>query len=157
MKVNPIPEGCHAITPYLTVPDAGRLIDFLKQAFAAREQAKILRPDGTVLHAQLRIGDSLVMLGEPQGQWQPQPSMLYHYVADVDATYKQAVAAGAESVVEPANMFYGDRHACVRDMAGNHWWIATHIEDVSVAEIQKRATAFYQQKSKPASPARGNA
>ena len=84
------------------------------------------------------------MIGEPQGQWQPRPSMLYFYVPDVDATYKRAIAAGAKSVIEPANMFYGDRHACVKDVADNDWWIATRIEDLSLAEIQVRATAFYQ-------------
>jgi len=148
MKVNPIPADCHSITPYLTVPDAGKLVDFLKRAFDGIERARILRPDGTVLHAQVRIGDSLLMIGEPQGDWKPRAAMLYHYVADVDAAYHQALAAGAQSVVEPADMFYGDRHACVRDVAANDWWLATHIEDVSPAEIQKRATAFYQQKSK---------
>ena len=147
-KVNPIPEGCHAITPYLTVSDAGALVDFLKRAFGAVERARIVRPDGTILHAQVRIGDSLVMIGEPQGVWKPRVSMLYHYVADVDATYKQALAAGAQSVVEPADMFYGDRHACVRDVSGNDWWIATHIEEVSLEEIQNRATTFYQKMSK---------
>ena len=148
MKVNPIPEGCHAVTPYLTVPDAARLIEFLKKAFNGIERAKISRPDGSVLHAQMLIGDSLLMIGEPQGQWKPRSSMLYLYVADVDATYKQAIAAGAQSLIEPTNMFYGDRHACVKDVAENDWWIATHIEDLSVAEIQERATAFYKQKAK---------
>lgn len=149
MKVNPIPEGCHAITPYLLVPDVARLIEFLKQAFDGVERAKFARPDGTVLHAQVRIADSLVMIGEPQSPWKPRPSMLYLYVPDVDATYKRAVAAGGKPVVEPVNMFYGDRHACVRDMAENDWWIATHIENLTAAEIQKRATAFYKQGSKP--------
>lgn len=150
MKVNHIPEGCHSITPYLTVRDAARLVEFLKQAFDGIEPARISRPDGTVLHTQVRVGDSLLMIGEPQGQWQPRPSMLYLYVADVDATYRRAIAAGAKSVVEPANMFYGDRHACVKDVADNDWWIATRIEDLSLAQIQERATAFCQQKSKPA-------
>lgn len=148
MKVNPIPEGCHSITPYLTVPDAGRLVKFLKQAFDGIERAKILRPDGTVLHAQVRIGDSLLMISEPRGQWKPRASMLYFYVADVDATYKRAIKAGATSVIEPVDMFYGDRHACVKDVAENDWWIASRIENLSLEEIQKRATAFYQQKAK---------
>src|ERR1035438_3406777 len=118
MKARPVgPKACHAITPYLTVPDAARLIEFLKKAFDGIERTRILRPEGSVLHAQVRVADSLLMIGEPQGQWKPQPSMLYHYVADVDATYKQAIAAGAESVIKPANMFYGDRNACVRDIA----------------------------------------
>ncbi len=148
MKTNPIPEGCHSITPYLTVPDAGRLVEFLKQAFNGIERAKFLRPDGTVLHAQVRVGDSLLMISEPQGQWKPRASMLYYYVADIDATYKQALKAGATSVIEPIDMFYGDRHACVRDVAGNDWWIATRIEDVSAEETQRRATAFYKQMAK---------
>jgi PhnB protein len=91
----------------------------LKKAFKASSGRGFLRPDGTVLHAQVQVADSLLMIGEPQGQWKPQPAMLYHYVADVDATYKQAVKAGAEAVSEPANMFYGDRSACVKDIAGN--------------------------------------
>ncbi len=146
MKVNPIPEGCHSITPYLRVPDAARLIEFLIQAFEGVERARILRPDGTVLHAQVRIGDSLLMIGEPQGQWKPTLSMLYLYVADIDAAYKQAIAAGATSVVEPTNMFYGDRTACVKDVAENDWWIATRIENPTLEEIQERANAFFQAK-----------
>ncbi len=143
MNVKPIPDGFHSVTPYLTVPDARRLIEFLKEAFAGIERSIILRPDGTVLNAQMRLGDSLLMVGEPQGQWKPRPSMLYLYVADVDAIYKRAIEVGATSVIEPANMFYGDRHACVKDVAENDWWIATHIEDLSSEEIQKRAAAFY--------------
>lgn len=149
MKTNPIPEGCHAITPYLTVPDAALLIEFLKHAFDGVERARVLRPDGTVLHAQVRIADSLLMIGEPQGPWKPRPSTLYLYVPDIDATYKRAIKAGATSVIEPADMFFGDRHACVKDVAENNWWIATHIEDLSLTEIQERATAFFKEKSKP--------
>ncbi|HXI83256.1 MAG TPA: VOC family protein [Verrucomicrobiae bacterium] len=143
MKAKPIPEDCHSITPYLLVPDVGRLIEFLKQAFGAVERAKIARPNGTILHAQVRIGDSILMIGEPQSPWKPQPSMLYLYVADVDATYKQAVAAGGVSVNEPVDMFYGDRSACVKDVAENAWWIATHKEELTTAEIQERATEFF--------------
>ncbi len=150
MKVNPIPEGCHSITPYLLVPDVGRLIEFLKKAFDAVERAKIARPNGSILHAQVRIGDSILMIGEPQSPWKPMPSMLYLYVADVDATYKRAVASGAISVSEPADMFYGDRSACVKDVAENSWWIATHKEELATAEIQERATAFFKKMAKPA-------
>ena len=141
MTVNPIPEGCHSITPYLTVADAARLIEFLKKAFDGVERARISRPDGSILHAQVRVGDSLLMIGEPQGRWKPRPSMLYLYVADMEATYQRAIQAGAKSVVEPANMFYGDRTACVTDVAENVWWIATRIENPSLEEIQKRANA----------------
>jgi PhnB protein len=119
-------------------------------AFDGVERARILRPDGTVLHARVRASDSLLMIGEPQGQWKPRSSILYHYVADVDATYKQATAAGAEAVVEPTNMFYGDRSACVRDIAENVWWLATRIENPTSEEIQKRATAFFHEWAKHA-------
>jgi PhnB protein len=150
MKVNPIPEGCHSITPYLLVPDVGRLIEFLKQAFGAVERGSIARPNGTILHAQMRIGDSILMIGEPQSPYKPLPTMLYLYVSDVDATYKQAVAAGGVSTAEPTDMFYGDRSACVRDVADNSWWIATHKEDLTLAETQERATAFFQKMAKTA-------
>jgi PhnB protein len=90
------------------------------------------------------------MISEPQGPWKPRASMLYFYVADVDATYKRAIKAGATSVIEPIDMFYGDHHACVKDVAENDWWIATHIEDLSADEIQQRATAFYKQMAKHA-------
>jgi PhnB protein len=149
MKINPIPDDCHAITPYLTVPDAAKLMDFLKQAFGGIERARITRPDGSVLHGQIRIGDSLLMIGEPRGEWKARPCMLYHYVADVDASYRRALAAGAKSIVEPADMFYGDRHACVRDVASNDWWIASRMEIVSAEEIQKRAIEFYQKMAQP--------
>jgi PhnB protein len=145
MKTNFIPEGCHSITPYLTVADAGKQIEFLKLAFNGVEHAKINGPNGRIAHAQVQIGDSLVMIGEPMPPWQARTNMLYLYVPDVDATYKQALKAGAKSVVEPADMFYGDRHACVTDAADNIWWIATHIEDVPLEELQKRAMAFRQE------------
>jgi len=150
MKVNPIPEGCHSITPYLLVPDVGRLIKFLKQAFDGVERERIARPNGTILHAQVKIGDSILMIGEPQSPWKPLSTMLYLYVPDVDATYKRAVAAGGVSAVEPMDMFYGDRSACVKDVADNSWWIATHKEELTTEEIQERATEFFKKMAKPA-------
>jgi PhnB protein len=146
MSIETTPKGWHSIIPCLAVPDAARLICFLKQAFSGSEQTRITRPDGTVLYAELRLGDSLVLISDPKDGWKPRPSMINFYVSDVDATFRQAVAAGAKPVREPADMFYGDRQACVRDVAGNDWWITTHIEDVPADEIQKRATAFYKQK-----------
>ncbi len=148
MKTNPVPADCHAITPYLSVSDAAKLIAFLKRAFDGVERGVIRRPDGTVMHAQVVVGDSLLMIGEPQGQWKPQPAVLYHYVADADAIYKRALAAGATSVMEPTNMFYGDRSCCVQDSAQNSWWIATRIENPTFDEIQKRAVAFFEQRTK---------
>ena len=145
--VKPIPEGYHTVTPYLTVQGAARLIDFLKNVFDARETERFERPDGTIGHAELRIGDSVVMLGDVQGESKATSSAMYVYVNDADTIYKRALEAGATSVMEPADQFYGDRHGGVKDPAGNYWWIATHIEDVSPEELKKRAAAFMKQRS----------
>jgi len=142
MAVKTRPEGYHAVTPYLMVPGVARLLDFLKQAFDAREMHVMKRPDGGVMHAEVRIGDSVVMMGEPMAPWPAMPGSLYLYVDDVDATYKRALQAGGTSVMEPADQFYGDRHGGVKDASGNIWWIATHIEDVPPAELARRAEAF---------------
>jgi PhnB protein len=139
MAVKPIPDGYHSVTPYLMVRDAHGLLQFLKNAFSAEEKEKMAAPDGTVMHAELKIGDSVVMLSEARGQWEPTTSALYVYVEDADATYRQALSAGATSVMEPANQFYGDRHGGVKDKFGNFWWIATHVEDVPAHEMQRRA------------------
>lgn len=141
MSVKPIPEGHHTITPYLVVDDAARLIDFLKQAFQAVEMHCMQGPDGRVRHAEMRIGDSMLMLGEAQGASKPTPCMLYLYLDNCDAVYHQALKAGATSITEPADQFYGDRHGAVKDPCGNQWWIATHIEDVSPEEIAHRAAS----------------
>ena len=131
MAVKPIPEGHHSITPYLVVPGVAKLLVFLKQAFGAEEvHPPTSRPDGSIQHAEVRIGDSMVMMGEPMGEAQPIPGYLYLYVHDTDATYKSALRAGATSLLEPADQSYGDRNAGVKDPAGNTWWIATHIKDV---------------------------
>lgn len=139
--VKPIPDGYHTVTPYLTVPGVANLIDFLKQAFDAKEIDRHTRPDGSVQHAEVQIGDSRVMMGEPQDQWKPKPANLYLYLDDVDAAYRRAIAAGATSLQEPADQFYGDRTGGVEDASGNQWWLATHKEDVSPEEIGKRAAA----------------
>lgn len=145
MAVKPIPEGHHSVTPYLVVPGVAKLIDFLKRAFEAKEIHRTTRPDGTIMHAEVRIGDSMVMMGEARGEWKPMPGAIYLYVNDTDATYKRALRAGATSVMEPADQFYGDRNAGVKDPVGNHWWIATHKEDVPPEELAKRAEAFMKQ------------
>lgn len=141
MPVKPIPEGYHSVTPYLVVPGAGRLIEFLKEAFKAEEVERMSQPDGTVLHAEVRIGDSIIMMGESSDKFPAMPAAIYLYVPDVDAVYKRALAAGAASTMEPANQFYGDRNAGVKDPSGNLWWIATHVEDVPREEMAKRAAA----------------
>jgi len=142
MAVKPIPDGYHSITPFLIVPGAAKLLDFLQQAFEAQELHRMPRPDGTIMHAEVRIGDSLVMMGEPMGDGQPLFGSLYLYVHDVDAVYKRALQAGAISTSEPADQFYGDRSAGIKDPVGNQWWIATHKEDVPPEEIARRAKAF---------------
>lgn len=141
MAVRPIPEGYHSITPYLIVSGADKLIDFMKRAFAAEEIERMDLPDGTIRHAEVRIGDSILMMGEAGGAWAPMPCSLYLYVNDTDAVYRQALQAGATSVMEPADQFYGDRNAGVKDGSGNLWWIATHKEDVSREELRRRAQA----------------
>ena len=141
MPVQPIPEGYHTVTPYLTVPGVARLIDFLKQAFGAEEKERMMRPDGSVGHAEVRIGDSMVMMGEPSDKFPPMPATIYLYVPDTDAAYRRAIQAGASSMMEPTNQFYGDRNAGVKDPSGNLWWIATHVEDVPPEEMRRRAEA----------------
>jgi uncharacterized glyoxalase superfamily protein PhnB len=136
-----MPEGYHTITPYLVVRNAGGLIDFLKQVFDAEETERMQRPDGSLMHAEVRIGDSVVMMSEATGENAPLPAMLHVYLEDTDAAYRRALAAGATSLREPADQFYGDRTAGVQDAFGNQWWMATHIEDVSPEEMQRRAKA----------------
>lgn len=147
MAVKPIPEGFHTVTPYLLVRDAAKLIDFAKKAFDAREVFRETMGEGLV-HANLLIGDSMVMIGDAPERVEPMPCMLYLYVKDADAAYKKAVAAGAVSVSEPRDEFYGDRSGGVKDAFGNQWWLATHVEDVSPSELAARAAKI----AKPAAP-----
>jgi PhnB protein len=129
-KVKPIPDGYHTVTPYLVVPGVMKLIEFAKQAFGATEVHVSKRPDGTVQHAEIKIGDSIVMMGEGGEGGKTFLGMLHLYMEDVDAVYRRAVQAGAKSLREPADQPYGDRMAGVEDAFGNQWWIATHVADV---------------------------
>lgn len=141
MAVNPIPQGFHTVTPYLVAQGAGKLLDFLQQAFDAKVTERMEGPNGTIGHAEVRIGDSVVMLADANSRWHPTNSAIYLYVNDTDTTYKRALQSGATSVMEPANQFYGDRNAGIQDPAGNFWWIATHVEDVAPEELKRRAEA----------------
>jgi uncharacterized glyoxalase superfamily protein PhnB len=142
MAVNYRPEGYHTATPYLVVPGVAKLIDFLKQAFGAEERERMAQPDGRIMHAEVKIGDSIIMMGEPTPEMMEQiPAMIYLYVPDADATYQKALRAGAKSVMEPADQFYGDRSGAVEDPSGNKWWIATRKEELSQEEIGRRAEA----------------
>jgi PhnB protein len=139
--VNPIPEGFHTVTPYLVVQGAERLIEFLKQAFGAEEISRFPKPDGTLGHCQVRIGDSMVELADGNEEWKARPCNLHLYVPDTDATYRRAMAAGATSLFEPSDTFYGDRSGGVTDPVGNQWYIATRIADVSDEEVHEPAAA----------------
>ncbi len=138
MAVDPIPEGYRTVTPYLPVPGVAGVIEFLKKAFDAEEQLRMPGPNDTVMHAEMKIGDSVVMMGEPPNLADAMPAMLYVYVADVDESYRRAVDAGGTSMQEPKNEFYGDRVAAVKDPAGNVWYLSTHVEDVPDDELQRR-------------------
>ena len=115
-----------------------RYLDFVQKAFGATVNDRMEGPGGTVMHADVSIGNSHLMIGEPRTADEQMTACLYLYTEDCDAMYKQALAAGAESLREPQDEFYGDRSAGVRDKWGNSWWIGTHIEDVSPEEMQKR-------------------
>jgi PhnB protein len=142
MVVQPIPEGFHTITPYLTVNRANELIDFLKFAFGAEECYRNTGEKGEVRNAQLKIGNSMMMLSEASEKYPPMPTSIYLYVKNTDATYEQALKSGGISLMEPADQYYGDRNAGIKDLSGNQWWIATHIEDVSPEEMLKREEAL---------------
>jgi uncharacterized glyoxalase superfamily protein PhnB len=141
MAVKPIPDGYHTVTPYLTVPDLAAMLQFLPAAFGAKVTETHSDPEGKPRHAEVEIGDSKVMLGQMNETWGQRVGTLYLYVPDTDATYKSALAAGAKSIMEPSDQFYGDRNAGVEDPQGNQWWIATHVEDVSPEEMERRMNA----------------
>jgi uncharacterized glyoxalase superfamily protein PhnB len=146
MTVKAIPDGYHSVTPYLTVRGANKVIDFLKSAFGGKlSHEAIKRPDGSIMHAQVVIGDSRIMVAEESEMAKATTSTLYLYVPDVDNVYRQAVKAGGQTIMEPMDMFYGDRSGGVKDPSGNSWFIATHKEDVGAQDLQKRAEEFYKQ------------
>ena len=141
MSVNAIPKGYHTITPYFSVRDAYGLVDFLKRAFDAVAEIHTMT-DGSILNAQVQVGTSMVLIGQvPKDHPADKlmPAMLYMYVEDADAVYRNAIAAGGESIVEPRDQFYGDRVGAVRDLSGNQWWIASHKEEMSSEEMTRRA------------------
>jgi len=149
--VNPIPEGFRTLTPHVVVAGAAKAIEFYKKAFGAEEICRMPGPDGeSVMHAELRIGDSVLMMCEeyPQVCSGPKtiggsPVTLHLYVKDADKAFAQAVSAGCEAVMPLSDMFWGDRYGKLLDPFGHHWSIATHIEDVSPEECAKRAEAAF--------------
>jgi PhnB protein len=149
-KVNFIPKGYHAVTPYLCVKDAARAIDFYKRAFGAKEIMRMPGPNGTIGHAEIQINDFRIMLADefPEMNFRsPQafggtPVGINLYVKDVDTVAKKVVAAGAKLLRPVADQFYGDRSCSVEDPFGHVWPIATHVKDVSMREMKKRAAAM---------------
>lgn len=146
-QVRPIPEGYHTITPYLTVQNAARAIDFYKRALGAKEIMRMQGPGDKIGHAELRIGDSIVMISDemPQaGNRSPQSLggtgvNLFLYVDNVDSVFNNAISAGAKSDMRPEDMFWGDRYGKFTDPFGHSWSVATHKEDVSPQEMERRA------------------
>ena len=149
MAVQPVPDGYHTVSPYLAVEDAATAIDYYKKAFGATERVRMETPDGKIGHAELEIGDSIVMLADPFPQASTKPphelggtsAGVFLYVEDVDAVVKRAVDAGASVTMEVADQFWGDRFGTVTDPFGHVWSVATHVEDVPPAEMAERAKA----------------
>jgi PhnB protein len=145
MAVKSIPDGYHSVQPYLMINGAAKAIEFYKNAFGATERLCMKQPDGRVGHAELQIGDSCIMMADENPQIEAfapahyggSPVSLLIYTEDCDRMYRQAIAAGAKSEREPADQFYGDRMAGVKDPFGYKWFIATHIKDVSKEELEK--------------------
>ena len=139
-NLRPIPEGYHSVTPWIISHHRARLIEFLTAAFGAEEFARVVGDDGSIGHAEVRIGDSVVMMFDAKPHWPDTPAFLRLYVADGDAVFQRALRAGATAVTEMTHLFWGDRVGRVRDPFGNLWWIQTRIEEVSPEEMERRAT-----------------
>jgi PhnB protein len=163
-KVNPIPKGYHSVTPYLVVRGADKALDFYKTALGATEIMRMPGPGGKITHAEIRIGDSIIMLAEemPQGNCRaPQTlggatSSVFLYLDHVDQVFNQAIAAGAKISMPLADQFWGDRYGQITDPFGQVWSLATHIEDVAPEEMKRRTEEFMakqtqQQRAKSAS------
>jgi uncharacterized glyoxalase superfamily protein PhnB len=141
MPAKPIPEGFTAVTPYLIIRDVDRLLDFLKAAFNATIVDVHRDGDGRVMHADATINGAHIMMGGANDRFPEKLGSIHLYVADADATYKAAMAAGGTSIYEPTTQFYGDRSSGVEDPCGITWWISTHVEDVSPEEMTRRMQA----------------
>jgi PhnB protein len=154
MKVNPIPEGYHSVTPYLMIKGASEAIEFYKRAFNATELFRLVAPNGMIGHAEIKIGDSSIMLADPcdEGAFRNPMSLggssvgLYVNVENVDAQFAQAVSAGAKAIKPVQDQFYGDRMGTLEDPFGHIWFVATHKEDLTPEEIKRRAEALFKQR-----------
>lgn len=152
-KVNPIPDGMHTVTPHLICAGAADAIEFYKKAFGAEEIERVPGPQGQLVHAAIRIGDSVVMLMDEMPDWNSlgpkslkgTPVGIHLYVEDVDATFRQAIDVGATEIMALEDTFWGDRYGVVEDPFGHHWSIATHIRDMTPEEIQQAAKDAFAQ------------
>ena len=159
-KVSAVPTGFHVVTPYLTMTDGARALEFYGKAFGAKVRMRMDAPGGRIGHAEIRIGDSLIMMSDefpeqPDGTKAPSSlggasGSLFLYVPNVDASFQRAVDAGCRGVMSPTDMFWGDRFARLIDPFGHHWGLATHKENVGPAEMKKRAAAAMAQMGQPA-------
>lgn len=140
-EVKSIPEGYHSVTPILMVRNASGLIDFMKRAFKAKERYRLTDPNRAIMHAEVTIGNSAIMVADAMDR-SPHLGSLYVYFDDVDSIYENAIKEGATSVAPVEDQFYGDRSGCIKDPEGNNWWIATHIEDLSPEEMSEREKKY---------------
>ena len=158
MSVKPVPEGYHTITPHLIVRDAAGAIEFYKQAFGAKDRGVMKGPDGKVMHAELQIGDSIVMLADEMpefGSRSPQsiggsPTGLHIYTDNVDAAFDRAVKAGAQVEMPVMEQFWGDRYGKLKDPFGHSWSVATHVKDLSAEEMKRGMDEAMAKMAKPA-------
>ncbi len=158
MAVKPIPDGYHSVTPYLVVDDAAKAIDYYTKAFGAKEAFRMNGPDGKVGHAEIQIGNSMVMLADPNPHWGAKsakefggsPVSLMVYVEDSDAVFKRAIASGSTQLKPVEDQFYGDRSGTLTDPFGLMWTIATHKEDVAPDEMMRRAEEYAKKAQAPA-------
>jgi len=156
MNAKPIPDGHHTVTPYLALKNGVKAVEFYKKAFGATELSKLITPDGRLGHAEIQLGDSIIMMSDefPEfGGKAPDtlggtPVNIHLYVEDVDSFFKKAVAAGAKERKAVKDQFYGDRSGQLEDPFGHLWWVATHKEDVSPEEMQRRVQAMFAQPKK---------
>lgn len=142
LEGGPIPPGFRTVTPYVITKGADAIIGMMKAAFGAKEHMRVPRADGSIMHAALDIGGSMIEMADGADPWRPMPCGLHVYVPDVDGAYERALRAGATSVYTPIDQFYGDRECAVLDSGGNYWFIATYKEDVSPEEMQRRMAAM---------------
>jgi PhnB protein len=137
--VRPVPEGYRTVTPWIISKDTAGLLDYLRAAFGGVELARVPNPDGSIGHAEMRIGDSIVMFFDAKEGWPATPGFLRLFVEDADAVYARAIQAGGSAVTKVTELFFGDRVGRIRDPVGNIWWIQTHVADLGPAEMGSRA------------------